>query len=565
MSGRNSFLKRLSGLSRRDLFRSSGLLGLAGFVPWRTAAAAPPAEAPVVGGLQLGANIYESIGVRPIINCRGTFTVLGGSIELPEVRAAKDIANQKYVQMDELMEAVGKRLAELTQAEWGMVSSGCAAAMSYATAACVAGGNPDLHQRIPNLAGFAKDQVVFPRTSRNNYDAAVRNVGVKVIEVATPEQLEASLGPRTAMVYVLAGAPAESGPLSLENVAKIARQRNVPVLVDAAAEVLTIPNVHLQRGATMVAYSGGKIIRGPQSAGILLGRKDLVKAAWIHSAPHHGFGRSAKVGREEIIGMLMAIESWVKRDQAAEMKEWVARAQHIADRVSKIDGVTASVRGAAPQGGGRSNRSAGVTISWDTNKIGITGQEVTNLIYSTEPRIATGGGAPGGGGRRGQGAANQTSISFNVSMIAAGDEKIVADRMYQVLSARHPVKPAEAPKTPATNLTGRWDVQIEFTASKTTHTLYLSQNGNRVEGTHQGDFLTREMSGSIDGDSVSLSSTMTGHGDSENFLGDLFFRFDGKVEGDKISGSLDMGEYLDAKWTAHRHVFGRQGAAPLEG
>ena len=370
MTVTNSLFKRLAVLSRRDLFRHSGLVGLSGLLPWRNAAAAPQnAVQPTTGGLQLGPKIYESIGVRPLINCRGTLTVVGGSIELPEVRAAKDLANQKNVQMDELMDAVGKRLAELTQADWGMVSAGCAAAMAYATAACVAGGNPELHQRIPNLTGFARDEVVIPRTSRNNYDAAVRAVGIKIIEIDSPEELESALGPRTAMVYVLSSARTESGPLGLENIARIAKARNIPVLVDAAAEVLTIPNIHLQRGATMVCYSGGKIIRGPQSAGLLLGRKDLVKAAWIHSAPHHGFGRHSKIGREEIIGMLMAVESWVKRDQAAEMKEWVARAQLIADRVSKIDGVTTTIRGGGTGAEAqRGNRSAGVTISWDAKK-----------------------------------------------------------------------------------------------------------------------------------------------------------------------------------------------------
>src|SRR5262249_37782366 len=146
----------------------AGILGLGGLLP--QSKAAPPATS----GLQLGPSIYQSIGVRPLINCRGTLTVIGGSIELPEVRQAKDMANQQHVPIDELAEAVGKRLAELTGAEWGMVSSGCAAAMSHATAACVAGGNPDLHVRIPNLAGFAKDEVIIPGHSRNVYDAAIR-------------------------------------------------------------------------------------------------------------------------------------------------------------------------------------------------------------------------------------------------------------------------------------------------------------------------------------------------------------------------------------------------------
>jgi len=241
---------------------------------------------------QVVTGLYRSIGVRPLINARGTFTIISGSLMLPEVRAAMTAAAQQYVHLDELAEAVGARLAELTKAEWGMVSSGCAAGLTHATAACVAGGNPDLHVRIPNLAGFSKDEVIIPKHSRNVYDAAIRAVGVRVIEVQTPEDLEAAIGPRTAMIYILAGPNADESPLNTRVIAQIARSKGVPILVDAAAEILTVPNVHLENGATLVGYSGGKCLRGPQSAGLLLGRKDLVRAAWIHSAPHHGFARS---------------------------------------------------------------------------------------------------------------------------------------------------------------------------------------------------------------------------------------------------------------------------------
>src|SRR5262249_56409660 len=172
--------------------------------------------------------------------------------------------------------------------------SGCAAALTHATAACVAGGNPDLHVRIPNLAGFPKDEVIVPALSRSGCDAAVRAVGVRIIEVGTAEELDAAFGPRTAMVYILAGPQADKEPLSTRTIARMANQKRVPVLVDAAAEILTVPNVHLENGATLVAYSGGKCIRGPQTAGLLLGRKDLVQAAWVHSAPHHGSSRASK-------------------------------------------------------------------------------------------------------------------------------------------------------------------------------------------------------------------------------------------------------------------------------
>ena len=167
--------------------------------------------------------------------------------------------------------------------------------------------------------------MIIPTHSRNVYDAAIRAVGVKVIEVESPEALQLAIGPKTAMIYLFAGPRTDSGPMSTEAICAIAQPHDVPVFVDAAAEILTIPNVHLQRGATLVGYSGGKYIRGPQSAGLLLGRKDLVRAAWVHSAPHHGYARAMKVGREEIVGMLVAVESWVKRDHAAEWKQWVAR------------------------------------------------------------------------------------------------------------------------------------------------------------------------------------------------------------------------------------------------
>lgn len=304
---KNLWKSNVEKLSRRELFRRWSLLTLPGLLPCRLSAARAPAEGP-----RIGQDVYQSIGVRPLINARGTFTIISGSLMLPEVRAAMDAAAQHHVHLDELMEAIGARLAELTKAEWGIVASGCAAALTHATAACVAGGNPDLHIRIPNLSGFPKDEVIIPKHSRNVYDAAVRAVGVRVIEVETVGELESALGPRSAMIYILAGPQADKSPLNTRAIAQLARPKGVPILVDAAAEVLTVPNVHLENGADLVGYSGGKCLRGPQSAGILLGRKDLARAAWIHSAPHHGFARSMKVGKEEAIGMLMAVEMWVK-------------------------------------------------------------------------------------------------------------------------------------------------------------------------------------------------------------------------------------------------------------
>ena len=538
-------------ISRRRLLRFAGLLGAGSALPSSVSAAqrrgAAPAAAPAAGPSPK--EVYASIGVRPLINCRGTLTIIGGSIELPEVRAVKNAANQYHAHLDEVMNAVGKRLAELTGAEWGMVSAGCAAAISHATAACVAGGNPDLHVRIPNLAGFAKDEVIVPATSRNVYDAAIRAVGVKIVDVDSPEALELAVGPRTAMIYIFAGPRYDSGPMSTEAICTIAKRHNVPVFVDAAAEGLTIPNVHLQRGATLVGYSGGKYIRGPQSAGLLLGRKDLVQAAWVHSAPHHGYSRSMKIGREEMLGMLAAVESWVKRDHAAEWQQWVARCEYIAERLTKIPGVTATVE--REPGVSLSNRSPRVAIRWESQKLGITGQGVARILDTTEPRIALGG-AGGGGRGRGRGEAGDqpagdTGISIVSAMMAPGDEKIVAQRVSEVLSARHTLEPTPPSLPPAADLAGRWDVEIKYLASTSVHRLHLQQKDNQLEGTHQGNFLTRDISGTISGDTVSLASVVTERqGDSLNY------RFSGTVSGETMSGTLDMGEYLAASWTARR-------------
>jgi L-seryl-tRNA(Ser) seleniumtransferase len=531
-------------LSRRDLFRRTGLIaaGPALLSGPRPASAAVPATA---GKLQLNPDIYRSIGVRPLINCRGTLTVISGSLELPEVRAAVDFAGQHHVALDELMEGAARRLAEITGAEWALISAGCAAGIAHTTAACVTGGNPDLHVRIPDLSGFAKDEVVIPKASRNEYDQAIRSVGVRIVEVGDAAEYEAALGPKVAMVYIMTGNRMESGPFTYDAVYSIAKKKNIPVFTDAAAEMLTIPNTYLQKGSTFVGYSGGKCLRGPQCSGVILGRKDLLQAAWVSSAPHHGHGRTMKIGKEEIMGLLAAVEMWAQRDHKKEDEVWTGWMQSIADRVTKIEGVTATVR----QPRGINNHSPGLSINWDPAKLGITGEQVSNILWTTEPRVALGG--AGGGGGRG-GAANQTGISITAYMMMPGDVDIVANRIHEILSAKRPSWSPEVPKTPAADLSGRWDVRIDFAAGSADHTLHVKQQGNRLVGTHQGDFVARDFAGSISGPDVRIASSV-----GEVHGAALSYTFTGKLEGDKMSGTLNMGEYLDAKWTASRHSFGR--------
>ena len=528
-------------VTRREVLRRGSLLAAPGVLPAAALGSAPVVGAGAAravesagGGLRVGPEIYQSIGVRPLVNARGTYTILSGSLMLPEVRAAMEAAAQHYVHLDELAEGVGRRLAELTGAPWGVVTSGCSAALTHATSACVAGGNPDLHVRLPDLRGFAKDEVVIPRHSRNVYDAAVRAVGVRVVEVATVEELEAALGPRTAMVYVFAGPWVDESPLDTRTIATRAGARGVPVLVDAAAEILTVPNVHLEAGADLVGYSGGKCLRGPQTAGILIGREDLVRAAWVHSAPHHGVGRSMKVGKEEAMGMLTAVEMWMRRDHEAEWRRWTGWLETVAARVSAVAGVETSV----VQPIGLSNRTPTLTVRWEAEALGVTSEEVVRRLFGGDPRVALAP-APADDGR--------TGLTVNPYMMSPGDESVVADALHAILS-RPPRRLVPPPESPAANLTGEWDVEIAYSASRSTHRLFLRQRGREIDGSHRGDFVERELSGRLDGREVEIRSRHTEDRDGNA----LFYTFIGTVAGDTMEGTLDLGEYLKAGWSARR-------------
>lgn len=499
--------------------------------------------APAAGPLKLGPDIYQSIGVEPIINCRGTFTIIGASIELPEVRQAMEFACRSNVQIDELAFGIGKRLSELTGAEWGMVSSGCAAGLNEVTAGILAGGNPEKLIRIPNLEGFDKTEVIIPRSSRNVYDHALRNCGVKIITVDTPEELEKAMSSRTALIYMMPG----QEPWSVQSVAKLAKPHNIPILVDAAAERLTIPNIHLQAGASVVAYSGGKVIRGPQAAGLMLGNKDILMSAWQASAPHHGPCRNNKVGREEAIGMLAAVEAWVVRDHDAEMKTWVSWLDAISQKVSGISSVQVSLH--KPEPGALDNATPVLTISWDPTKLNITGQEVADELSTTKPRVAVGTGS-----RRGPAASStppSTSITVASYMMGPGNDVIVAKRIHEILTRKRaaPAVAAEM-KAPAADLSGRWEVSIEFYTSQSKHTFIIEkQDVNWLTGTHKGEFATRDLIGTIDGDAVRFQSRYSVPGDN------LTMTFYGKLAGDMITGDIDMVEYVNAKFTAKRATY----------
>lgn len=517
-------------MKRRDILKRLTILPFTGsFLPFESLLSAPR------GPLVPGPNIYQSIGVEPVINCVGTYTIIGGSLERPEVIAAMHAASGSFVQYDELAFGVARRLAELTGAEWGMVSAGCAAGMKHVTAACVTGGNPEKLVRIPDLSGFDKTEVVIPRSSRNAYDHAIRNIGVKIITVDSPEDLEKSLNERTAMIYLMAGAETLPGELfSVETVSAMAKNRNIPLLVDAAAEDLTIPNVHLQQGATVVAYSGGKALCGPQCAGLLLGRKDILMSAWQASSPHHGPGRDNKVGKEEMLGMLAAVESWVTRDHAEKMRTWHSYLETVARCVSGHDFITTEIQ----EPTGLSNHSPSLIISWDPVKQGITGRELADELAGGSPRIAVHSDHNEENGT--------TSIIVVSGQMQPGNDKIVGDRIFNVLSQKHPA--AKDMIAPSADISGRWDADIQFYSSISQHTLFIEQDGNWIRGSHKGDLSMRDMVGTIEGNHVKLSSV------DQQVADHIPFIFSGMLSGDVITGQIYMGEYINASFTAKRNT-----------
>lgn len=322
-------------------------------------------------------DVYRRLGVRPFINARGTWTYLSGSLELPEVRKAMDAASQHFVDMFELQRGAGRKLAELSGAESGMVTSGAAGAMAAATAGCMAGTDPAKVWQLPDTTGLKNEVVMLG--GRSAFDSAIRLAGAKLVVVRTLEELQPALNERTAMIYTTWLGD------RLEKAVAIAKGAKVPLMLDDAAGIPPIGNLKLyaKMGIDLFCFSGGKGLRGPQCSGILLGRKDLIEAALAQCNPWEGaVCRPMKVGKEEIIGVLAAVESWTKQDLDALNKEWSKRVERIAKVVETVPGVTTEIK--VPEDG---NRYPTLTVKWDEGAWGFSVEDCDRALREGEPRI----------------------------------------------------------------------------------------------------------------------------------------------------------------------------------
>ena len=334
-------------------------------------------------------SIYDELGIRPLINASATLTRLGGSVMPPEVVQAMVEASKNFVNLDELQRAVGERLAQMTHNEAAYVSTGAAAGLALATAACVAGTDPKAIAQLPDCTGL-KNEVIVHKSHRNGYDHAIRQIGVKLVEIGMamntfPWELEAAINDKTAAIFWFQGAISGRGDLPLETVIEIANRHNVPVVVDAAAQLPPVENLwrFTQMGAALAIFSGGKDLHGPQASGLVVGRKDLIAAMRVNGSPNHSIGRPMKVGKEEMVGLLTAVKLYLERDHEARASQDDEVVGGWCDTLNKVPGIHAER--SFPNEAGQPLPRAKVTIN--AAKAGLSRDAIVAALRDGSPSI----------------------------------------------------------------------------------------------------------------------------------------------------------------------------------
>ncbi len=402
---------RKIAVTRRELLQSSLALPLASV----SSEGASPATT----------SIYQELGLRTYINAYGTITTLGGTLMLPEVKRAMEEASQHFVQIHELQATVGRRLAELTGAEAALVTAGASASLCLATCAVTAGSDPEKIDRLPHLEGM-RSEIVIQKVHRNSYDHAFRMVGVTLVDVETAAETRAAIGPKTAALAMVLSHNSLGHKVSLEEMIEIAHEANLPLILDAAAELPPAENLRkfVAMGVDLVAFSGGKNLRGPQCSGLLLGKKDLIEAARANASPHNRFARIAKVGKEEMVGVLTAVELYLSgRDHEAERKEHHAMLERVARRLEGLD--TVFTEYATNDDHSHSPR---LTVQWDERALGLSLAQVMKELEEGDPAII---------------ATDMTEympswkgVGIFPYNLRPGEEIIVADRLREILKRR---------------------------------------------------------------------------------------------------------------------------------
>src|SRR5436190_23751134 len=329
------------------------------------------------------AAIYTRLGIRPLINGVGVVTHLGGSLMPPEVVDAMDQAARHFVPLTELQKKVGARIAELLAAPAAMVTCGCASAITLGTAACVAMGDQEKLRRLPDTTGM-KNEIVQQKTHRGGYEQQMLLIGTRIVWVETREELERAINDRTAMMFFYNEMEPE-GQIKRDEWIRVGKQRGVPTFNDAASDTPPVERLsqYVREGFDLVAFSGGKALLGPQCSGLLIGRKDLIEAALPGMNPYSSIGRGMKVGKEEMVGLLAAVERYLKVDHDHETKELEARVQDMIGALAKMRGLTAE-RHMPPI----ANHVPHVRLTWNEEDIKLQAGEVVRRLIEGNPPIA---------------------------------------------------------------------------------------------------------------------------------------------------------------------------------
>ena len=404
-----------STITRRKFFRKAGGTLMAGgamaYGSGVGEARSKKRPAPVKG-----VDYYSKLGVTPFINAAGTFTVLSASILPDEVQAAMNLAAQQPVNIEELHKAAGEYLAKQLKCEAALVTAGAASALTLGTAACISMGNQQAIGNLPADMTGLKNEAIVQKTHRYEYDHALRNCGIKFVNVETLADYEAAFNENTVMAHFFNAA--ESGQISREDWVRVAHKHNVPCFNDAAADVPPISNLwnYTQMGFDLVTFSGGKGIRGPQCTGLLLGRKDLIGYAVKNNNPYgNTVGRGMKVGKEEIVGMVAAVDWFLSQDETAMMAEFQRRAERVAAQVKNIPTVETKIF-IPPV----ANHVPHLQVSFDQNRIGMSGRQIMDQMRKGSPRIEL------------NPAVGPNFVTVGVWMLKPDEDVIVARRLREV-------------------------------------------------------------------------------------------------------------------------------------
>tara|TARA_B100001109_G_scaffold98423_1_gene80261 strand:- start:563 stop:1777 length:1215 start_codon:yes stop_codon:yes gene_type:complete len=367
--------------------------------------------------VKLNRDYFKELGIRTFINAAGTYTSMTGSLMPKEVIDAINYGSLEYVNLDELQDKVGERIAELLQCEYATVSSGCFGAMSIAMAGVMSGKDPKKIKQLPDTTGL-RNEVILQESHTIGYAQALTNVGAKLVKVKTAEELENAINEKTAMLWFL-NANTDRGDIKWEEFVSLGKKHNIPTFIDCAADVPPVDNLFkfTRIGFDMVAFSGGKGLRGPQSAGLLLGKKEYIEAARLHTPPRgETIGRGMKVNKEEVLGMLAALELYLSKDHQAEWKMWEDQIDLISESAKSVSGVETTIH--VPP---HANHVPSLKIRWDQSKVNISPDNVRKILREGSPSIETVG--------------NKNEIGITTWMMVPGQEKIVAKKIKKILKS----------------------------------------------------------------------------------------------------------------------------------